>query len=171
MRKKANSHLLLGRLVMKDADGARADAWALQVNCGAEGFPELCEQDLSAGRCQSRVSHTLSYSCVVASFLSMVWSNSCNNCRAWMPSRKRASCMQSWCGVSLQGFALVQSPSCMALCCLDSALATGRCDPLSPAAALPSQCHGILGAVEGTFLRWPGERLQLRSGQRRHTAT
>ncbi|CAE7211994.1 PDIL5-3, partial [Symbiodinium sp. CCMP2456] len=34
-----------GRLVMKDADGARADAWALQVNCGAEGFPELCEQE------------------------------------------------------------------------------------------------------------------------------
>ena len=84
---------------MKDADGARADAWALQVNCGAEGFPELCEQDLSAGRCQSRVSHTLSYSCVVASFLSMVWSNSCNNCRAWMPSRKRASCnaIMVWC--------------------------------------------------------------------------
>ncbi|CAE7532852.1 PDIL5-3 [Symbiodinium necroappetens] len=34
-----------GHLVMKDADGARADAWALQVNCGAEGFPELCEQE------------------------------------------------------------------------------------------------------------------------------
>ena len=30
---------------MTDADGARADAWALQVNCGPEGFPELCQED------------------------------------------------------------------------------------------------------------------------------
>ncbi|CAE7389618.1 PDIL5-3 [Symbiodinium pilosum] len=34
-----------GRLAMNDADGTRADAWALQVNCGQEGFPELCQEE------------------------------------------------------------------------------------------------------------------------------
>jgi len=30
---------------MKDANGDRADLWALQVNCGREGFPELCTKE------------------------------------------------------------------------------------------------------------------------------
>ena len=37
---------------MNDADGTRADAWALQVNCGPEGFPELCQQDLARRLCR-----------------------------------------------------------------------------------------------------------------------
>ncbi|CAE8607918.1 unnamed protein product [Polarella glacialis] len=38
-----------GRLKMEDANGAPADVWALQVNCGPEAFGPLCEEERVQG--------------------------------------------------------------------------------------------------------------------------